>query len=251
MVRHVRRCCESPVARGDDIRCSGRASDHPPAGFSIELWNELARRMQVNFTWIVVSTEPDLLQAVQRGDADVAIAAITMTAEREKRRGLLLCLFRFRFQIMVRAHDESPFLTTLGRFHGWPSGNCSERQSSSFFFWPTSFGSSSGAGTTTSPRFICVRIGEGLWGTMLIIATGEHGDRNAPGVIKRLTVVLMWLLGVVLIAQLTATVTSSQTVQRLQSEYPWPGRSARQDDWQRPRTSPQSTSPNAACRLSM
>ena len=52
---------------------------------------------------------------------------------------------------------------------------------------------------------------------MLIIATGEHGDRNAPGVLKRVTVASMWLLGVVLIAQLTATVTSSQTVQRLRS----------------------------------
>jgi ABC-type amino acid transport substrate-binding protein len=52
---------------------------------------------------------------------------------------------------------------------------------------------------------------------MLVIATGEHGDRNTPGVLKRVAVVLMWLLGVVLIAQLTATVTSSQTVERLQS----------------------------------
>ena len=56
-----------------------------------------------------------------------------------------------------------------------------------------------------------------MWGTILIIATGEHGDRNAPGAVKRVTVVVMWLLGLVLIAQLTATVTSSQTVQRLQS----------------------------------
>jgi len=52
---------------------------------------------------------------------------------------------------------------------------------------------------------------------MLIIATGENGDRNASGAVKRVMVVLVWMLGVVLIAQLTATVTSSQTVQRLQS----------------------------------
>jgi len=60
-------------------------------------------------------------------------------------------------------------------------------------------------------------IGEGLWGTMLIIATGEYGDRAAPGVLKRTMVVSMWLFGVVLIAQLTATITSTQTVERLQS----------------------------------
>jgi len=43
-------------------------------------------------------------------------------------------------------------------------------------------------------------IGEGLWGSALIIATGEHGDRDAPGVLKRILVVSMWLLGVILIA---------------------------------------------------
>lgn len=42
---------------------------------------------------------------------------------------------------------------------------------------------------------------EGLWGVMLIIATGEHGERETSRLVKRLTVAFMWLLGVVLIAQ--------------------------------------------------
>jgi len=54
-----------------------------PEGFSIDLWNELARRMRVDFTWSKVPAQPNLLPAVQHGDADVAIAAITMTPERE------------------------------------------------------------------------------------------------------------------------------------------------------------------------
>src|SRR5262249_38098616 len=60
-------------------------------------------------------------------------------------------------------------------------------------------------------------IGEGLWGVALIVATGEHGDRQAVRVVKRLIVFVMWLAGVVLIAQLTATITSTQTVDRLNS----------------------------------
>ncbi|WP_431268353.1 hypothetical protein [Dankookia sp. P2] len=51
----------------------------------------------------------------------------------------------------------------------------------------------------------------------MIIATGEHGDRDESLLGKRLTVALMWLFGVVLIAQFTATVTSSLTVQQMQS----------------------------------
>jgi ABC-type amino acid transport substrate-binding protein len=61
-------------------------------------------------------------------------------------------------------------------------------------------------------------IGEGLWGIALIVATGEHGDRHTAKVVKRLIVFFMWLVGVVLIAQLTATITSTQTVDRLTSK---------------------------------
>ena len=75
----------------------------------------------------------------------------------------------------------------------------------------------------TFPKTYWRAIGEALWGTTLIIATGEHGERNAPGVVKRVAVASMWLVGVVLIAHLTATVTSSQTVQRLQSSIQGPG----------------------------
>jgi len=56
----------------------------PPAGFSIDLWSEVARRMRVDFAWNVVSSEPEMLKAIERGEADIAIAAITMTPEREK-----------------------------------------------------------------------------------------------------------------------------------------------------------------------
>ena len=61
-------------------------------------------------------------------------------------------------------------------------------------------------------------IGEGLWEVALIVATGEHGDRQTVRVIKRVIIFFLWLLGVVLIAQLTATITSTQTVDRLSSK---------------------------------
>ena len=66
-------------------------------------------------------------------------------------------------------------------------------------------------------------VAEGLWGVMLIIATGEHGERENNGAVKRLTVVCMWGVGVVLVAQFTATVTASLTVQQLRSSIQGPG----------------------------
>ena len=74
----------------------------------------------------------------------------------------------------------------------------------------------SSAGTIRpSGRAMSAPSAEGIWGVMLIIATGEHGDRDTPRVLKRLIVGIMWLFGVVLIAQFTATVTATLTVERI------------------------------------
>ncbi|MEJ8859416.1 transporter substrate-binding domain-containing protein [Variovorax robiniae] len=53
-------------------------------GFSVDLWNELARRMGVEFVWVDAGSRADQLESVARGNADVAISAIVMTPERER-----------------------------------------------------------------------------------------------------------------------------------------------------------------------
>lgn len=188
-----------------------------PEGFSVDLWNEIARRMHVDFTWKVLSAQPALLSAMQRGDADVAIAAITMTPEREKRVDFSIPYFDSGLQIIVRTQNESSFLASL--------------QSIPWLAIVQFVGISIVIVFVLANLVLLVQrkrdpafqkpywraLGEGLWVTMLIIATGEHGERDEPGVWKRLLVPAMWLIGVILIAQLTATVTSSQTVARLQS----------------------------------
>jgi len=189
----------------------------PPAGFSIDLWNELARRIGVEFTLSVVRTQSELLQAVQRGDADVAVAAITMTSEREKIVDFSHPYFDSGLQIMVRAQSEGALLATLRSIPWRAIGHLFGTAILIIFLLANVLWLIERLRGEDVPKSYVRAIGEGLWGTMLIIATGEHGDRNAPGVAKRVAVVLMWLIGVMLIAQLTATVTSSQTVQRLQS----------------------------------
>jgi ABC-type amino acid transport substrate-binding protein len=194
----------------------------PPAGFSVDLWKELARRLRVDFAWQVVGYA-DLLRAVERGEADVAIAAIAMTPERDKSVDFTHPYFDTGLQILVRVRGEGRFLDT---FRSVPWAAIGELFGVAILvilllanvLWLVE--------RRGNPRFrrkYLPAIGEGLWGSMLIIATGEHGDRDAPNVIKRIVVAAMWLLGVVLIAQLTATVTSTQTVARLQSDIRGPG----------------------------
>ncbi|MFL9966979.1 transporter substrate-binding domain-containing protein, partial [Paraburkholderia sediminicola] len=195
----------------------------PPAGFSIDLWNEVARRMHVEYAWNSVATQSDLLLAVQRGDVDVAIAAITMTSDREKVVDFSLPYFDSGLQIMVRARNESAFLATLRSIPWRPIGQLFGIAAILVFLLANLVWLVERKQDPNFQKPYVRALGEGLWATMLIIATGEHGERDSATMWKRVLVPAMWLIGVVLIAQLTATVTSSQTVAQLQSNIQGPG----------------------------
>jgi polar amino acid transport system substrate-binding protein len=191
-------------------------------GFSVDLWNELARRMRVQSTWTVVATHADLLETVRRGDADVAIGALVLSPQGEQLVDFSHPYFNSGLQIMVRAQNESSFRDALLAI---PWATITKLFGTALlivFVLANVLWLIERRGNPDFQRGYFLGIGEALWGTALIIATGEHGERNAPGVTKRVAVVAMWLLGVVLIAQLTATVTSSQTVQRLRSSIQGP-----------------------------
>jgi len=84
-------------------------------GFSIDLWDTLARRLHADFSWVELKSSSELLQAVQRGDADVAIGAITMTPEREQVVDFSHPYFDSGLQIMARAQSDSSLLNTIQR----------------------------------------------------------------------------------------------------------------------------------------
>lgn len=52
-------------------------------GYSIDVWDEVARRLGLRTEWLVEESVGDILDSARTGDADVAIAGISMTAERE------------------------------------------------------------------------------------------------------------------------------------------------------------------------
>ena len=128
----------------------------------------------------------ELLEAVRRGDADVAIAAIAITPEREQLVDFTHPYFNSGLEIMVHAPKrQRPF------------------RHNSAILWLALVKLLAGAALVIfllanvlwlverrrNPDFngeYLPALGEALWGTMLIIATGEHGERNAPGAVQRI-----------------------------------------------------------------
>lgn len=192
----------------------------PISGYSVEVWHEVARRLGVGTAWTVLPDLSDAAQlaAVAEGRADAAISALAVTAERDAAVDFTVPYYESGLQVMV---------ATGGEGDGWWAALRA--------LAPLALLGMLGIGGAVMlvlahilwlaerrhvPAFqrgYLRGVAEGLWGVMLIFSTGEHGDRDTPRVVKRIVVGGMWLTGVVLVAQLTAAITSTLTVEQLRS----------------------------------
>ena len=80
-----------PAQAATEVRVATRvlppmvmSQDGALSGFSIELWNEIAKRTNMVFKYEVYPDVRSLLESVQTGKADLGIAAISITAAREE-----------------------------------------------------------------------------------------------------------------------------------------------------------------------
>src|SRR5690349_8562524 len=85
-------------------------------GFSIDLWNEIARRNGWQTTYVWHDTLPPLLADVQSGPADVGIAGITITKDREQVLDFSYPMFSAGLEVMTRPRAASSWTRELTSF---------------------------------------------------------------------------------------------------------------------------------------
>jgi ABC-type amino acid transport substrate-binding protein len=188
-----------------------------PTGFSIDLWAEIANRLDLTYDWLPFETVSEILTAVETGEADVAIAGVSMTRDREARLDFTHPFFDAGLQIMT-ADDGSFSLPDLLRQVFSPG-----------LLWFLALGLLAALVMAHIIYFIERRsdpdfpdgylagMWESIWYLLGMVANGEHPDKYTRNPVRRLLVIGFWLIGLLLVAQFTATVTSSLTVQRLNS----------------------------------
>jgi ABC-type amino acid transport substrate-binding protein len=76
------------------------------SGFSIDLWNSIARHMKARTKYHVAPDVVALLHEVRAGRADAGIAAVSITAEREKEFEFSAPILQAGLQIMVRSGSD-------------------------------------------------------------------------------------------------------------------------------------------------
>ncbi len=187
-------------------------------GFSIDLWDEVARRLNLEYQWVDAQTVGNQLQSVQDGTADVAVAGISMTPQREQLVDFSHPIFRSGLQIMVQAGGDEPvfeqvilaYLPTMvrviavGGLIAFVMAN---------IIWLIE--------RRKHPEFqkgYLRGIWEGTWWFFGVVATGEYPDDQPTRGLRRGVTIVWWLVGVLLVAHFTATMTTTLTVQQLSGQ---------------------------------
>ncbi len=83
------------------------------SGFSIELWDEIARRNGWTTEYVWQDTLPPLLDDVSTSRLDVAIAGISITREREARLDFSHPMFNAGLQVIAPARTDQSWFTRL------------------------------------------------------------------------------------------------------------------------------------------
>ena len=187
-------------------------------GFSIELWQEISRQMNVKSEFIVKPSVQDLLDSVKSHEATLGIAAISITAEREMELDLSQPMFDAGLQI-VTSIQGTPRQRLLAVIAGALSSTALPILGIvlliivliAHLVW--FFERRHQSGLLAHPSYF-PGILEACWWAASTLAT--QADQMPRSALARITAVVWMFTSVVFIAYFTASVTSSLTLQQLQ-----------------------------------
>ena len=197
-------------------------------GFSIDLWDAVAREANLQFEMKNLEGVPQMLDAIKSKQADVAIAAISITAERHAIMDFSQPYYDSGLQILVAGNasaDRGNFATNMTRqFLNWSTLKVLGlvllvMLVISHLVWmferrknPEMYPEPYGPG-----------VWESLWWTISMLCAGGCEAKGPMGVPARLVAILWMVVSIILIAYFTAAVTTEMTVKSLAGEISGPG----------------------------
>lgn len=189
-------------------------------GFSVELWQEIARQMNVQFDFVVKPTVRELLDAVKTNGAALGIAAISITADREIDFDFSQPMFDAGLQILIPAQGSRSALVEAIFANLFSTTVLLYIVAVAFILLLMAhlvwfFERRNPTGMLTHREYF-PGIFEACWWAASTLAT--QADQMPRAAIARIIAVAWMFMSVVFIAYFTAAVTSSLTVQQLRGD---------------------------------
>lgn len=193
--------------------------DSQLTGFSVELWKRVADDSGLEFSMKPVNTMPEMLAALQKGEADVGVGAVSITPEREKELDFSYGYFESGLQILTTGRNGGSTLAIFGAlFRGDVVVVIALLLATLFVFsnilwWCERKGNEDGF-----PRTYIKGVWEAMWWAASTIITGGCENKCAISVPGRLVAIVWMLGGIGLTSYITATLASAMTVNTLNSQ---------------------------------
>ncbi|HHP7244809.1 MAG TPA: glycine betaine/L-proline ABC transporter substrate-binding protein ProX, partial [Elainellaceae cyanobacterium] len=189
-------------------------------GFSIDLWDAIAQELGIDYDIVGVNSAAKLLDEVERGAADVAMAGIGITSQREETLDFSHSFFESGLQIMVR--DEGsvllnkliPVLVGVLRspqFYYGVGGFLFILLIVAHIIWLSEHRHNS-----QFPSSYVRGIWEAFWWAAVTVTTVGYGDKVPKRALGRFFGLIWMFSGYFVFAYFTASIATTFTVQELQ-----------------------------------
>lgn len=185
-------------------------------GFSLELWQGIARELNRTYNLQVYPTVTEQLTAVKSGQVDVGVAAISITASRERDFDFSQPILESGLQILVSTQNNNTSLSFISLIFSLEmlklvGGILLLVLVPAHLVW--FFERRNDQGFLENKKYFPGIFKAGWWA---IATLGAQADEMPKGAVGRGIAVIWMFFSVVFIAYFTAAVTTSLTVERLQ-----------------------------------
>ncbi|MSW31852.1 MAG: transporter substrate-binding domain-containing protein [Actinobacteria bacterium] len=194
-------------------------ADGTHSGFSIDLLKDISDEVGFDIQYVDVESVGAQLSAVSEGRADLAIGAISITSAREKTVDFSASMFESGIQTMIPSGSgsisgskifsdifSSFLLIILGLM-------LVGSVLTGIFVWAWERRHGNDQFTNSGAHGVF----DGIWWATVTLFTIGYGDKVPHKVVSRIVTMVWMFVGVLLVATITAQVTSKLTVDRLES----------------------------------
>jgi polar amino acid transport system substrate-binding protein len=190
-----------------------------PSGYSIDLWKAVAQEAGLDFEFRKMDTVPQVMDALVAKEVDVGVAAFSITAKREAIVDFTHPYYKSGLQILVHEQsDNSPWaafsgLMKVDTFKVIGVLMLALLANSHLLWWlerrrnPESF-----------PEGYVSGVWEATWWSACTLISGGCENKAPLGVFGRVFAVVWMLAGIALVSYVTATLSSTMTVNNLTSD---------------------------------
>ncbi len=192
-------------------------------GFAMDLWDQIAREAGLEYDVQTVATAQDMVDAIKNKTADAGVGALSVTATREEVIDFSQPFYESGLQVLVAGGGGSGFFSSISQL----AANLFNWQLIGMFLLLVAamFGISHlvwvyehKVNEDMWPKDYKQGLWESFWWTISTLLVGGADNKGPIGVGGRIVAIIWMLLSIVLVSLLTASFTTTLTVNSLKGD---------------------------------